>query len=116
MLVHHSKIATKRLTNSIDVKMRAGPDWIGPEDRETTPVINPSTGELITDVPVATEEDAQSALESAKRTQPACAALPPGGGAGYLMRMAKVVRPATKRLAGIISLEEGKPLRESHAE
>ena len=116
MLVHHSKIATKRLTNSIDVKMRAGPDWIGPEDRETTPVINPSTGELITDVPVATEEDAQSALESAKRAQPAWAALTPGERAGYLMRIAKLVRADSERLAGIISLEEGKPLRESRAE
>jgi lactaldehyde dehydrogenase/glycolaldehyde dehydrogenase len=106
----------KHLTNGIDVRMRVGDAWIGPERRQATPVINPCTGQPIADVPAATVEDAQSALEAARRAQPAWAALTSGERAAYLMRVARLVRADTERLARIISLEEGKPMRESRVE
>jgi lactaldehyde dehydrogenase/glycolaldehyde dehydrogenase len=102
--------------SGLDLRMRVGRAWVGPDERETTSVINPATGQAIADVPVATDEDAQSALEAARSAQPAWAALTPGERAGYLRRIGELVRGDAERLARLISQEEGKPLRESRVE
>ena len=60
-----------RADGGFDVRMRVGQAWVGPDKREVMQVIDPSTGKTIADVPVASEEDAQSALEAAQRAQPA---------------------------------------------
>jgi lactaldehyde dehydrogenase/glycolaldehyde dehydrogenase len=80
------------------------------------PVIDPSSGRPIADVPMATEDDARAALEAAQLAQPAWAALTPGERARYLARIGELVRADADRLARLISLEEGKPLRESRVE
>jgi lactaldehyde dehydrogenase/glycolaldehyde dehydrogenase len=97
-------------------RMRVGAAWVGPEDRDTTPVINPATGKPVAYVPVATSEDAQAALEAARRAQPAWAALPLAQRARYLARVAQLVRADSERLARLVSLEVGKPMRESRFE
>jgi lactaldehyde dehydrogenase / glycolaldehyde dehydrogenase len=102
--------------SGLDLRMRVGQAWVGPEERETMPVINPSTGQAIADVPIATDEDAQAALESARRAQPAWAALTQGERAGFLQRVGELVRGDAECLARLISEEEGKPLRESRVE
>ncbi|HWF49954.1 MAG TPA: aldehyde dehydrogenase family protein [Solirubrobacteraceae bacterium] len=102
--------------SEIDTSMRVGEAWVGVDERETAPVINPSTGQAFAEVPQATEEDAQLALEAARSAQPEWAALAPGERAGYLKRVAELIHADSDRLARIISLEEGKPLRESRFE
>jgi lactaldehyde dehydrogenase/glycolaldehyde dehydrogenase len=97
-------------------RMRVGEDWVGPEARDTAQVINPATGKPIADVPIATGADAQAALEAARRAQPAWAALTQSQRARYLARVAELVRADTERLARIVSLEVGKPMRESRFE
>ncbi|HZZ92399.1 MAG TPA: aldehyde dehydrogenase family protein [Usitatibacter sp.] len=109
-------IPSPHFTSTLDLSLRIGAESIAAGKRETTPVINPSTGRAIAQVPVATEEDAQAALEAARRAQPAWAALPPTERAACLRRVAQLVRADQDRLAHIISLEEGKPLRESRFE
>jgi hypothetical protein len=98
-----------RANGGFDVSMRVGQAWVGPDEREAMPVIDPSTGKAIADVPVATAEDAQSALEAAQRAQPAWAALTPRERAEYLQRVAQLVRADAERLSRLISHEEGKP-------
>ena len=49
--------------SGLALRMRVGQAWVGPEERETMPVINPSTGQAIADVPIATDEDAQAATQ-----------------------------------------------------
>jgi lactaldehyde dehydrogenase/glycolaldehyde dehydrogenase len=99
-----------------DFRMRVGQAWVGPESRETMQVINPSSGMPIADVPVATDDDAHAALEAARRAQPAWAALTSGERAGYLKRVGDLVCADAERLARIISIEVGKPLREARFE
>jgi lactaldehyde dehydrogenase/glycolaldehyde dehydrogenase len=99
-----------------DFRMRVGKAWVGAESRDTMQVLNPATGNPIADVPIATDEDAQAALEAARRAQPAWAALTSGERAGYLKRVADLVRADAERLARIISIEVGKPLREARFE
>jgi acyl-CoA reductase-like NAD-dependent aldehyde dehydrogenase len=105
-----------RANGGFDVSMRVGQAWVGPDEREAMQVTDPSTGKTIADVPVATKEDAQSALEAARQAQPAWAALTPRERAEYLQRVAQLVRADAEHLSRIISQEEGKPLRESRVE
>jgi lactaldehyde dehydrogenase / glycolaldehyde dehydrogenase len=105
-----------RANGELDVSMRVGQVWVGSDQREAMQVVDPSTGKTIADVPVATEEDAQLALEAAQRAQPAWAALTPRERAEYLQRVAQLVRADAERLSRLISHEEGKPLRESRVE
>jgi lactaldehyde dehydrogenase/glycolaldehyde dehydrogenase len=96
--------------------MRVGAAWVGPEDRDTTPVTNPATGQTIAEVPVATNADAQAALETARRAQPAWAAMTQNERAGRLKVVAQLVRAHADHLARVVSLEVGKPIRESRVE
>jgi lactaldehyde dehydrogenase / glycolaldehyde dehydrogenase len=107
---------TDGVGRAIDTRMRVGDAWVDAAERETATVINPSNGEVITEVPQATEADAQTALEAAHRAQPAWAALTPVERAGYLRRVAEWVHADADRLAWIVSIEEGKPLREARFE
>src|SRR5690349_19635589 len=102
-----------RARGEFDVSMRVGQAWVGPAEREALQVIDPSTGKTIADVPVATEKDAQSALEAAQQAQPAWAALTPRERAEYLHRIAQLVLADAERLSRLISQEEGKPVRDS---
>jgi lactaldehyde dehydrogenase/glycolaldehyde dehydrogenase len=98
------------------LRMRVGAAWVGPKERDTMTVINPATGRPVAEVPVATSEDAQAALDAARRAQPAWAALPQAERASYLARVARLVRADGERLAHLVSLEVGKPMRESRFE
>ncbi|MEA2222141.1 MAG: lactaldehyde dehydrogenase / glycolaldehyde dehydrogenase, partial [Solirubrobacteraceae bacterium] len=100
----------------LDTRMRVGEAWVAADERETAPVINPATGHAVAEVPQATEADAQLALEAARSAQPGWAALTPGERAGYLKRVAQLIHADSERLARIISLEVGKPIRESRFE
>ena len=96
--------------------MRVGSAWVGPHERDTIDVIDPSSGHLIANVPVATPEDAQRALEAAHQAQPGWAARTPVERGSYLRRVGELVRADADRLARLISQEEGKPLREARVE
>ncbi|MDX6704548.1 MAG: lactaldehyde dehydrogenase / glycolaldehyde dehydrogenase [Solirubrobacteraceae bacterium] len=100
----------------IDTRMRVGEAWVAADEREPAPVINPATAQSFAAVPQATEEDAQLALQAARSAQPGWAALTPGERAAYLQRVAQLIHADSERLARIISLEVGKPLRESRFE
>ena len=100
----------------IETRMRVGAAWLTADERDTAPVFNPATGRAFADVPQATTADAHSALEAARQAQPGWAALTPGERAGYLRRVAELIHADSDRLARIVSLEEGKPLREARFE
>src|SRR5437660_12307457 len=102
-----------RADSPLEVRMRVGSAWVGPGERATTPVVDPASGHVIAEVPAATHEDAQVALEAAHDAQPDWAALTPGERATYLRRVAELVRADADRLSRLISREEGKPRREA---
>ena len=55
-----------RFNIGTDFRMRVGKAWVGPQGRDTAQVINPASGKPIAEVPVATDTDAQAALEAAR--------------------------------------------------
>jgi len=77
---------------------------------ETIPVLNPSSGEVIAEVPSATAEDARAAVSSAERAQISWRALPAIKRAGYLREIAQGIRHDRDSLARTIAEEQGKIL------
>jgi acyl-CoA reductase-like NAD-dependent aldehyde dehydrogenase len=77
---------------------------------ETIPVLNPSTGEKIAEIPDSPEAAVEQAIIAAKRAQPAWSARPAIERAGYLHRIAGLIREKRASIASTIAREQGKVL------
>ncbi|GAA3886485.1 aldehyde dehydrogenase family protein [Leifsonia kafniensis] len=84
----------------------------GASDGRTLDVLNPSNGEIITQIPRLSAADVDDAVDAAKRAFPAWAALEPLQRAGYLDRLADAIEANSERLAQLDSLDNGSPLHE----
>jgi succinate-semialdehyde dehydrogenase / glutarate-semialdehyde dehydrogenase len=92
-----------------------GGEWIT-GGREAEPVLNPATGQVLGELPLASEADLDRALEAAARGFLAWRSTPPQERAAVLSRTAALVRERADRLARLATLEEGKPLAEAKGE
>jgi succinate-semialdehyde dehydrogenase/glutarate-semialdehyde dehydrogenase len=94
--------------------------YIGGEWRDgskgTFSVEDPATGETLVDVADASEEDAKAALDAAAAAGPEWAAYPPRERGEILRRAFESIIAHEDELALLMTLEMGKPLKESKAE
>ncbi|MGC1781733.1 MAG: aldehyde dehydrogenase [Acidobacteriaceae bacterium] len=74
------------------------------------PVINPATEEVISEMPEATEQQVNAAVQAAEKAQPAWSRLPAIQRAAHLHEIAAAIRAKKNFLARIISEEQGKIL------
>jgi succinate-semialdehyde dehydrogenase/glutarate-semialdehyde dehydrogenase len=79
-------------------------------------VEDPATGEALCEVADASAEDAQAALDAAVEAGPGWAAHPPRERGEILRRAFEAIASRADELALIMTLEMGKPLKESQAE
>lgn len=78
------------------------------EKREMAAVYNPATKEQVSEYPLGTRDDAKRALEAAKRAGKEWEALPAIERAGYLKKIAQLIRRDRVKLADILQEEQGK--------
>ncbi|WP_375139570.1 NAD-dependent succinate-semialdehyde dehydrogenase [Pseudomonas capeferrum] len=90
--------------------------WIGAQGRDTQPVFNPATGEVIGQVPLATAADLDLALDAAQRGFALWRATPALERARVLRRAADWLLTRREEIAAIATLEQGKPLAETRIE
>jgi glyceraldehyde-3-phosphate dehydrogenase (NADP+) len=83
---------------------------------QSTPVVSPYSGETVDAVPVATTADAARALSAAQDGARAMARLSAYERMQILQKTADLLAARTEDFARIISLEVGKPLKESRGE
>jgi len=102
--------------NFPDLGLYVGGEWRGPAGRDTQDVINPATGATIAALPLAGPADLDDALEAARRGFAAWRATAPEERAAVLNRTAALIRERADRIAGIATLEQGKPLAEARGE
>jgi len=76
----------------------------------TLEVVNPATGEVISEFPEGTAEDVNRAVLAAERAQKSWAALPAIRRAAYLREIAYLLRTNRESLARVITEEQGKIL------
>lgn len=91
-------------------------EWLGAEGRETSPVRNPATGEVLGHVPHATRSDLDRALESSKRGFDVWRKTSAYDRAKVLRRTAELLRARRDAIATKLTMEQGKPFFEAQYE
>jgi succinate-semialdehyde dehydrogenase/glutarate-semialdehyde dehydrogenase len=90
--------------------------WRQPKSGRKIDVIDPSTGALLAAVADATVEDAQAGVEAAAQAAPAWRSTPPRKRSEILRRCFELMIERSEMLATLISLENGKALRDARGE
>lgn len=86
------------------------------EDDRTADVYNPSTGQVIRRVPLASRATVQQAIDSAKAAFPAWRNTPPAKRAQVMFRFKQLLELNEGRIARLISEEHGKTLEDAAGE
>lgn len=103
-------------TYPTQLSLHVAGQWRGAEDRDTMAVVNPATGLEIGRLPVATEADINDALQAAQAAFPGWSQASAWARDQVLKRAAALIDERRERIAVILTLENGKPLADSHAE
>jgi len=90
--------------------------FIGAEGRATLPVVNPATQETIAQLPVATREDMDLALNAAAKAFESWKKTSPMVRADILRKVAQLSRERAQDIGRNITLDMGKPLAEAVGE
>ena len=91
-------------------------EWRQVTDLGTTPVYNPSRGEVIAEVPLCGPAHVDAAVKAAKAAFPAWAETPPGARTQVLFRLKGLLEDAFDELCIGIAREHGKTLGEARGD
>ncbi|MGI8790218.1 MAG: NAD-dependent succinate-semialdehyde dehydrogenase [Actinomycetota bacterium] len=108
--------AEQDLIDKTPNQLYIGGKWRGASSGATLKVEDPSTGEVLGEVADATPEDAVAALDAAVEVQREWAHHPPRERGEILRRAFELMNERIEELALLLTLEMGKPLKESQAE
>lgn len=90
--------------------------WVDASDQQTMPIYNPSTQQLIGQVPVITAQQTQEAISCAQAAWANWRDKPAKERSSVLRRWFDLILENKDDLATIITLEQGKPLNEAQGE
>jgi succinate-semialdehyde dehydrogenase/glutarate-semialdehyde dehydrogenase len=90
--------------------------WVDADSGETFDVVNPATGDVLARVPRMGAAETRRAIEAAQEALPAWRARTAKERAAILRRWADLLIEHEDELSLLMTLEQGKPLAESHAE
>jgi succinate-semialdehyde dehydrogenase/glutarate-semialdehyde dehydrogenase len=115
---HHAQPAEQSLLDlaSFPHKLLIGGQWRAASEGRRIEVVDPSTEKVIAAVPDATLVDADAAVEAAADAAPAWRATPPRQRSEILRRCHALMTERAEMLAALISLENGKALRDARGE
>jgi succinate-semialdehyde dehydrogenase/glutarate-semialdehyde dehydrogenase len=89
---------------------------INAEQRQTQPVFNPATGDVLAHLPHATQIDLETALQAAQRAFHSWKNSSPLVRSSILRKVAQLTREQSTQIAQNLTLDQGKPLAESLSE
>ena len=105
----------QKILETVPKQLYIGGEWRD-GSKGTFSVEDPATGESLVDVADASEDDAKTALDAAAAAGPEWAAHPPRERGEILRRAFEMITARADELALLMTLEMGKPLKESQAE
>ena len=98
-------------------KCYIGGRWIAPTGQELLPVEDPSTGEVITEIPRGREADIDAAVSAARAALAGTWGKTPAFERGRILtRMGQAVLARVDELARIEAMDVGKPLKQARAD
>lgn len=98
------------------LKMYINGEWVDAENGETFDVISPANGQVLATLPKATVEDLKKAIDAAEDAKEKILSLSISERVKLAYKMAELIKPNIEQHAKELSLEQGKPIRESRAE
>ena len=98
------------------LKLHIDGEWIGLGSRRVHQVIEPATGKILGDLPLADAADLDRALDAAKRAFPMWRAVSPAERGAILRKAAGLLRERAESIAINATREEGKTLAETRIE
>jgi len=110
------RIAEEKVLSALPRRLLIAGEWRPAADGRTFPVEDPATGDVLVEVADAGADDARAALDAAVDAQAGWAATPPRERGEILRRAYQLLTERTADLALVMTLEMGKPLKESVAE
>lgn len=108
--------STERLLAKVPTGLFIGGSWRASSDGQTTDVIDPATGQVLTKVADATPDDGQAAVAAAVAAQADWARTPDRRRSEILRRAYELIIRDIDDLALLMTLEMGKPLSEARGE
>jgi malonate-semialdehyde dehydrogenase (acetylating)/methylmalonate-semialdehyde dehydrogenase len=93
-----------------------GGEWVVPEVTQTSPVYNPSRGEVIAETPMGGADLVNAAVEAAHAAYPDWMETPPTERARVLFRFKMLLEEKFEELARLVTREHGKTLVESRGD
>jgi len=93
-----------------------GGAWVPASSTETLDLVNPATGDVIAQVPLAAPEDMDAAASSSAEGFSAWRRMAPAARCAIIRRAAGLLRERLEAIATVMSSEQGKPLPEARAE
>ncbi|MET7246555.1 NAD-dependent succinate-semialdehyde dehydrogenase [Methylobacterium sp. EM32] len=99
-----------------DVKLHIAGEWRAGSAGQTLPILNPATGETLSQLAVATRQDLDEALAAADRGFQAWRKVSAFERSKVLRKAANLMRERADEIARIMTLEQGKPLAEAKME
>jgi malonate-semialdehyde dehydrogenase (acetylating)/methylmalonate-semialdehyde dehydrogenase len=101
---------------SLEVRNFIGGKWEERDGRDTEPVYNPATGEVVAETPLSTKEDVDRAVKQAEAAFSGWAATPVIERARVLFRFKALLEEHFDELRDLVTLENGKDARDAGGE
>ncbi|MCF3944148.1 NAD-dependent succinate-semialdehyde dehydrogenase [Oceanobacillus alkalisoli] len=111
-----NKLKEISLIDLEDIKLFINGKWVTASSNSHFTLNNPSTGEVVTEVPRGGREEAKQAIEAANEAFPAWSKLTAYERADYLLKLRDLMLEHDKELASIMSFEMGKAYTEAVGE
>lgn len=103
------------MTDYSDIELFIGGHWAKGADGKFRDIVNPSTGAVIGQLPLASEADVSRALEAARSGFATWRDVDPRERTGILLRAAELIRKNSDVLGRLTTLEEGMRLNDAVA-
>src|SRR5919106_5800230 len=101
---------------SLEVRNLIGGRWEERDGRDTEPVYDPATGEVIAETPLSTAEDVDRAVRKAQEAFAGWSATPVVERARLLFRFKGLLEEHYEELRDLVTLENGKDARDAAGE
>lgn len=91
-------------------------EWIAAGNRAVHAVVNPATGDMLAELPLATKDDLDRALDTADRGFTSWSARDVDERSAILRKVADLLRERAADIAPLLTMEQGKPQAEAMGE
>jgi succinate-semialdehyde dehydrogenase/glutarate-semialdehyde dehydrogenase len=99
-----------------ELQLFIGGEWISKGDRQSEPVLNPATGEVLGELPHATLADLDRALTSAQKGFKTWSSMLPEKRSEILRKAADLLKQRGEQVTKVASMESGKVIAQSRIE